>query len=366
MQGGAPAPGIPRPMDVPTPFGPTGGMPGASGRPPADPFAAPQARGPASVPPGAVRASAPPYAAQSADPFAASSAPIAHQEVRLVIDDKTVVADSEVGRGGFFKVLLASVALFAVGGLVGWMVAGTRLTNQLFDAVAADAKEVYGAVNTAAPTVEKAKQLIDQAVKSAAPGPGKSVEIDFKALEELRKLEKPFPGDVFSRKKYGAFGAGTVDALFVYYNDTNLLWAKLTAIFNKSLTPTAREALIKSSKAADDLAKSDFGCVPVKDGDTYSCILVSLQKGDDGKLKAVSRAGSANKEQYSGQDLSAKASDYVIVIDKGKSNEVLGGATSQFQSFARDLMEAKQLADQTLEMQGRLTKQLGDTTAALN
>src|SRR5262245_21399470 len=67
MQGGAPAPGIPRPMDVPAPFGPPGGLPAGSGRPPADPFAAPQARGPASVPPGAMRASAAPYAAPSAD-----------------------------------------------------------------------------------------------------------------------------------------------------------------------------------------------------------------------------------------------------------------------------------------------------------
>ena len=100
----------------------------------------------------------------------------------------------------------------------------------------------------------------------------------------------------------------------------------------------------------------------MKDGDSFSCALVSVQKGDDGKLKAVSRAGTAVKEAYAGQDLGAKTSDYVILIDKGRSNEVLGGATTQFQSFARDLMEAKQLADQTLEMQGRLIQSLGEAT----
>ena len=297
----------------------------------------------------------------SADPFAASTAPIAQQEVRLVIDDKAV-ADSEVGRGGGTKFLIASVALVAVGILIGWFVGSTARERQLFDAVLADAKEVYTSVNAAAPTVEKAKQLIDQAVKSAAPGPGKAVEVDFASIEQLRKLEKPFPGDTFSRKKYQAFGAGTVDALFAYYNNTNLLWAKLATISAKALPPNAREALSKSAKAADDLAKSDYGCVPMKDGDAFSCALVSVQKGDDGKLKAVSRAGTAVKEAYAGQDLGAKTSDYVILIDKGRSNEVLGGATTQVQSFARDLMEAKQLADQTLEMQGRLIQSLGEAT----
>jgi hypothetical protein len=358
MQGGAPAPGIPRPMDVPTPFGP-GGMPSTSGRPPADPFAAPApVRGPASVPPGSMRPAAPQV---SADPFAASTAPIAQQEVRLVIDDKAV-ADAEVGRGGGTKFIVASVALVVVGILIGWFVGSTARERQLFDAVLADAKDVYAAVNTAAPTVEKAKQLLDNAVKSAAPAPGKSVEVDFASLEQLRKLEKPFPGDVFSRKKYQAFGPGTVDALFQYYNNTNLLWAKLATISAKSLSPNARDSLTKAAKAADDLAKSDFGCVPMKDGDNYSCALVSVQKGEDGKVKAVSRAGAAVKEPYAGQDLGAKTSDYVILVDKGRSNEVLGGATSQFQSFARDLMEAKQLADQTLEMQGRLIQQLVEAT----
>jgi hypothetical protein len=305
-----------------------------------------------------MRASAAPA---SVDPFAASTAPIAQQEVRLIIDDKAV-ADAEVGRGGGTKFLIASVALIVVGILIGWFVGSTARERQLFDVVLADAKEVYGAVNTASPTVEKAKSLIDQVMKSAAPGPGKGVEVDFKALEELRKLEKPFPGDSFSRKKYQAFGPGVVDALFAYYNNTNLLWAKIGAISAKSLSPASREGLAKAAKAADDLAKSDYGCVPMKDGDNFSCGIVSVQKGEDGKLKVVSRGASFPKELYTGQDLAAKASDYVILIDKGRSNDVLGGATSQFQAFARDLMEAKQLADQTLEMQGRLIQQLGNAT----
>jgi hypothetical protein len=295
----------------------------------------------------------------SADPFAAAPVAARPQEVRLIIDDKAV-ADAEVGRRGVGKVLVAGLAFVTVGILIGWFVGSTARERQLYDLVLADAKEVYGTVNTASTTVEKAQKLIDQALKAAAPGPGKSVEVDFKAIEELRKLEKPFPADSFSRKYYRAFGPGVVDALFTYYNNTNLLWAKFAVIANKSLSPTAREGLEKAAKAAGALASTDFGCVPVKDGDSYTCGLVTVQKGDDKKISVVTRSGTFPKELYAGQDLAAKASDYVIMVDKGRSNEILGAQTNQFQSFARDLMEAKTLADQTLEIQGRLIQQLGE------
>jgi hypothetical protein len=348
MPGGMP-PGVPRPMDVPAPFAP-GGVRPQSGRPPADPFAAPTAPAPVA------RQSVPAPAAP--DPFAAAPV-MAAQEVRLIIDDKAV-ADSEVGRKGGGKWLIASLAIVAVGIAIGWFVGSTARERQLYDLVLADAKEVYGSVNTASPSVEKAAKLIDTALKAAAPGPGKGIEVDFKSLEELRKIEKPFPGDAFSRKYYRAFGPGVVDALFTYYNNTNLLWAKIALIANKALSPANREGLTKAAKAAGELAGTEFGCIPVKDGENYSCGLVSVTRGEGGKLTAVTRGGSYEKQLFAGQDLSAKASDYVIMVDKGRSNEILGAQTNQFQSFARDLMEAKQLADQTLEIQGRLIQQLGD------
>jgi hypothetical protein len=283
----------------------------------------------------------------------------AAREVRLVIDDKTAVDDSEVGRKGGAKVLIGSLVLVAVGLMIGWFVGSTARERQLYDLVLQDAKDVYGSVSGASATVEKAQKLLDQAVKSAAPAAGKSVEIDFKALEELRKLEKPFAADVFSRKHYRALESSTVDSLFQYYNNTNQLWAKIATVTAKSLSPNAREALTKSAKSAGDLAGTDYGCVPFKEDKAYSCGIVTVAMGENGKVTAVTRAGSHEKTLFAGQDLGSKTSDFVIMIDKGRSNEVLGGATSQFQSFARDLMEAKTLADQTTEIQGRLTQQLG-------
>jgi len=295
-----------------------------------------------------------------ADPFAAAPAPAqGAREVRLVFDDK-LVSDAEIGRKGGGKFLVGALLAAAVGVLVGWFVGSTWRERQLYDLVLQDAKDVYNAVGAAAPKIEEAQKLLDTAVKSAAPAAGKGIELDFKALESLRKIEKPFPADVFSRKHYRALESTTVDLLFQYYNNTNLLWAKLTSLGAKSLTPAAKEGLMRSAKSAGDIATTDYGCIPFKADKDFGCGIVAVTKGEGGKVTAITRAGSYEKTAFSGQDLTSKTSDYVIMVDKGRSGEILSGATNQFQSFARDLMEAKLLADQTVEMQGRLTQSLGN------
>jgi hypothetical protein len=385
MPGGA-QPGIPR-GEVPAPFAPapgprpsmpsqTGRIPAQSGRsmqPPGDPFAAPA--GGTFPPPGGGFPGASPSAAPAArrsepssDPFAAAPQPVqAAREVRLVFDDKAV-DDAEIGRKSGSKFIIAALVAAAVGVLVGWFVGSTWRERQLYDLVLQDAKDVYNAVGAAAPKVEEAQKLLDTAVKSAAPAAGKGIELDFKALENLRKLEKPFPADAFSRKHYRALEAATVDLLFQYYNNTNLLWAKLTTLGAKSLTPAAKEGLTRSAKSAGELATTDYGCIPFKADKDFGCGIVAVTKGEEGKVTAITRGGSYEKTAFTGQDLTSKTSDYVIMIDKGRSGEILSGATNQFTSFARDLMEAKTLADQTVEMQGRLTKSLGTAVAlqALN
>jgi hypothetical protein len=304
----------------------------------------------------------------SADPFAAVAAPVAAaNEVRLIIDDKTAVDEAEVGRKSAGKLAVGLSVAAVVGILVGWFVGSTWRERQLFDLALQDAKDVYTSVNTASTTVTQASKLLDQALKAAAPGPGKTVEVDFKAIEDLRKLEKPFPADVFSRKRYGAFAEpGTVDSLFLYYNNTNLLWAKIASISAKALSPNAREGLTRAAKAAGDLASTDYGCIPFKDGDAFGCGIMTVKRPEGGdkdkadKINVITRSATLEKTLFSGQNIADKPSDFVIMIDKGRSNEILGGATNQFQNFARDLMEAKTLADQTTQVQGQLIQQLGN------
>ncbi|HEY6876811.1 MAG TPA: hypothetical protein VI299_02285 [Polyangiales bacterium] len=368
---GAQGPGIPR-GDVPAPFAPapvgrpsmpsqTGRLPAQPGAargasiPPADPFAAPAGSFP--PPAGAGSVSGAPSARPSmpADPFAAAPAS-APREVRLVIDDKTAVDDAEIGRKSAGKFIAAALVAALAGVLVGWFVGSTWRERQLYDVVLQDAKDVYTAVSTATPKIEEAKNLIDKIAKS---GPN----IDFKAIEDLRKLEKPFPADVFSRKHYRALESATVDQLFQYYNNTNLLWAKIQVIAAKSLSPNARDALVKSATTAGEMVGKEYGCIPVKADKDYSCGLVTFTRGAEGKATVNTRTGSVDKQLYAGQDLGSKTSDYVIAVDKARSGDILQGATNQFNNFVRDLIDAKTLADQTVEMQGRLTQQLGQVAS---
>ncbi len=297
----------------------------------------------------------------AADPFAAMPAAVgAAHEVRLVIDDKAV-DDAEVGRKAGGKALVALGVVAVVGILTGWFIGSTWRERQLFDLALQDAKDVYGSVDKASGGVSKAAKLLDQALKAAAPGPDKAVEVDFKALEELRALEKPFPADVFSRKRYGAFAEpGTVDSLFLYYNNTNLLWAKIATLVTKSLPPTARESLAQAAKVAGERAGTDYGCIPFKDGDMIRCGILPVRLGEGGKVNVSTRGQNLEKALFAGQSIANSPSDVVIIIDKARSNEILGSATNQFQVYARDLMEAKSLADQTTQVQGQLIQQLGN------
>jgi hypothetical protein len=289
--------------------------------------------------------------AMSSDPFAAAPAGPA-QEVRLIIDDKAV-SDAEVGRKSSSKLFIGLAAAAVLGIGIGWMVGSTVRERTMFNLALQDAKDIYGTATGAAPNVEKVQKLLDQAVRAAAGAPP---TIDVKALEELRKMEKPFPADAFARKFYRAFEPATVDSLFTYYNNVNLLWMKLQSLTARGLNPNTRAQLESAAKAAG----LEYGCVPFAEGDKpWGCGLVTLTSIEEGKAKVTLRGAAYDKTIFAGQDAKGKASDFVIPVDRARSGEVLGGITSLFQSYARDLVEAKTLADQTTEIQGRLIQQLG-------
>lgn len=296
------------------------------------------------------------------DPFAAAPAGAragGPQEVRLVIDDKAV-NEAEVGRRSAGKFIAAAVVAAIAGAVVGWFVGSTARERQLYDLVLQDAKAVYGKVNDAAPTIEKANKLLDQALKAAAPGPGKSVEVDFKAIEQLRALEQPFAAGDFSRKHYRAFEPATVDALFTYYNNTNLLWSKIGAVANEALPKAKREALTKAAESAGKVASTDFGCVPFQQDKFFACGLVTLAGAQGEKISIVARGASYQKQLFGGQPLGKDASNFVIPIDKARSAGVLSAASNEFQGYARSLMESKKLATETVAIQGQLIQQLGN------
>ncbi len=270
--------------------------------------------------------------------------------MRLIIDEKAVDG-AEVGRTGNRKLIFAALAIVVVGIAMGWAIGSTARDRALYNLVLQDTKEIYTTVTTAATTVEKVQKALDRAVRAAG---GQDPKIDVKALEELRAQEKPFGANAFSRKKYSALEPGTVDALFTYYNNVNLLWAKLQSLTARGLNPATRKQLEMAATAAGQ----QYGCVPFGEGDAWGCGLVALSL-TDGKAQVMLRGQSYEKAIYAGQDLKNKASDFVIPVDRSRSGEVLGQVTGLFTSYARDLVESKTLVDQTLEVQGRLIQSLG-------
>jgi hypothetical protein len=67
---------------------------------------------------------------------------------------------------------------------------------------------------------------------------------------------------------------------------------------------------------------------------------------------------------YTGQeDFAEKYDQYVVLVDKARSMAAMGGAANLFGELRGDLMEVNALMERTAELQGRLTKELGQVAA---
>jgi hypothetical protein len=364
------------------PGAPVPGAPGASV--PAPPFAQPGSMRPQQPAPGRalgglpVPGGAPPAAAARpvGGPFDfAAAAPVAvEKRVKLVIDD-SAVKESEIGRKGTTRNVVLVVVGLVVGAVPGFLVGDTKSERKQYAMAVHDGQDIYARIDAVSKTLEVAQGHLRTAVEVSQGGPGKQAGVNYKAIEDLRAMERPFSANEFSRRRYLAFPPNVVDDLFEYYNNINLLWDKFEALSNKIAGERARETLDKSAKAADELITTDYGLVLAKSGDVFvGGIVVARPKppevGKDPKegepevpmMLVSSREGGREVERalFSGQDdFAEKYDNYVITIDKGRSMPTLGAAANLFGSFRGDLVATKALMDRTVEVQGRLVKELG-------
>ncbi len=319
---------------------------------PAPPFGQPQA------------AAAP---QKAADPFSAKApSAVGPREVRLVIDEKPV-DDSEVGRKARGRNFILLGMGLAVGLLVGYGSGSMMSDRNLYNLAVRDGKDIYETVRGASDVVTKAQRFIDTATTAARGGPGKSPAVDYEAIQALQGLEKPLTADTFARKRYGAFQPGTVDALFEYYNNINLLWGKFERVANRSLPEARRAALDEAAAAAQNVA-TPTGCVPAVVDEQLVCGLVFVganEEGDGTSLLVRSTITSARtfpKTVYTGNEGEAFAEspgDFVILVHGPRSIGVLGQSASVFGEYASELQSIKALLDSTVELQGRLESELG-------
>lgn len=382
VRGSVPPPTLGNPMANPfgAPSGPPGGMPRSV---PAPPFGAPGGgpSRPAPTMPGALPSAAPGGRAPAASPFeVAAPAQVGEKKIRLVIDDSAVKED-EIGRKSGLRNIVLVVIGAALGLAAGFGVGSTGAERKQYSMAVRDGKDIYARIGEVGKTVDVAKSHVKKIVAASQGGPGRKAEIDYKSIEALMALKHPFSADEFARRRYLAFPTATVDALFEYYNNINLLWKRFEALGAKTTGDRKREALNKAAEAADQLMASEYGIVLAKSGDVMSGGIVIVRpkpaeeaaaekdkKEEDSAptLLVSSREGGREVERkmYTGQeDFGEKYDQYVVLVDKARSMAALGGAANLFGDLRGDLVEINGLMDRTMELQGRLTKELGQVAA---
>ena len=376
----APPGGAPAPAPVAAPRAAAGGAAAAAAVPApvaapvvAPPIAAPAIGGP-SMPFGGPQVAPPPFGQPAAapqpakpkaptDPFAAGPSSAGPQEVRLVIDDKAV-DEGEVGkrnRGRNF--LLLGIGL-VVGAALGGGFGSMNGRNILYNVTVRDGHEIYATVNTASQGVLGAQQKIDQLVERAAGSPTTRPGVDYEAVQALQGMEVPIAAGAFARKNYGAFNPGTVDDLFAYYNNVQILWERFDQLAARTLPEARRTELDRTAAMAADAATTLYGVIPQQSDNGVQGTLVVLDPPAEGatKLLARPRAGGQGRELdiLTIETTIGTTPTHVFPIDNASSAGVLSAQLGGFRDYIQEIREIKTLMDQTVEIQGRLTTSLGE------
>jgi len=363
---------VPRPASMPPGAGsapPFGSAPARPLTPPVGGVPVPSFAQPKPAPAAAAPAAAP----RRVDPFGAPAGRTAtaapeQRQVRLVIDD-SAVDESEIGRRSLMRGVVVAAVGVALGVALGYGVGSTVGDRKLFQSAVMDGKDIYAKVTEVSKAVETAKKNLKDALDSLSPAPGTTATIDYAAIESLIAMPKPFSGNDFHRKKYGAFQPSTVDDLFDYYNNINIMWARFAGLATKT-TPKRREILDKSAKATGELMEAQYGLNPFVSQDITFGRLVYVtmpppaadQEGLPETVQVAMTQGgrTVDKTRFSGQEeIATKPENYVILIEKGQSMAILGQPADAFREMRGEFLELSAIMTKTLETQGRLMKELG-------
>ncbi|MCA9603518.1 MAG: hypothetical protein KC417_15910, partial [Myxococcales bacterium] len=274
------------------------------------------------------------------------------------------IAEGAAGKKSTVKVALLLAAGLVLGLAVGYFVSSLAGERQQFNLALRDAKDIYSAVQGARSVMEQTQTAIDATLAAAKGQGGAAPRVDYAAIERLRALKKPFDAGQFARKRYLAFEGTTVDDLFAYYNNINLMWDKIERLAARTLSEQRRKALDASAATAEVVA-TPTGCVPTTVEGRTMCGLVFLapkEGSEDAVLVRSSLRSSQTVEKKifrEGTSLGDAPSDYVFIVDPTKSAGVLGQGASEFAIYVGEISDLKALVVQTMEIQGRLEQGLG-------
>jgi hypothetical protein len=340
------------------------------------------------APPFMGQQAAPAAPAKPVDPFAvASPAAVAQAKQVTLVVDESAIAESQTARRSRTK----NVIILGVGGLVGiaigFMVGSTMGDRTQYNAAVRDGKDIYKTVNEVSKTVDQAQARVKSLFAASTGGPGRKASIDYSSIEGLVALKKPIGANAFHRKRYLAFQPGTVDDIFDYYNNINILWEKFAKLGAQTAGKQKRDALEKAAAATDEMLNNEYGLVMFEAGESSvngGLVFVTIpqegeapketkakgkgkgKKSDDTseqKVMVSSTQGgmSVEKKVFAGQeDLLKNVGDYVVMLDKFRSRTILGAPASIFGEFRGNVSDINGVITKTVEIQGRLLKSLGE------
>jgi hypothetical protein len=309
------------------------------------------------------------------DPFAAGEAAAGPQQVRIVIDGEPV-ADAEVGRKQAGKIAAFGVVFAVIGAIIGITIAGARNSSEVREAAIRDARSILEKAQAAQSAVVQAQQLVDRAVNASNPQRTGGATVDYEAIQGLRAIERPeYNVATFAASQFNQFSAAA-QPIIQYHMLLEQLFTTIERVATHTLNARNRAALDEAATAltgvaTDSLARPTTGCVPGMVGNQLVCNLHFIDWPTTPPTapmttvpaRASRRVRPEDKTIYTNQSLSTTPENYVIIINPTTSREVLGGQGSAFEDYRRDLLELRNLVNQTIEVQGQIEQTLGQIVA---
>ncbi len=303
--------------------------------------------------------------AMAADPFAASSASEAPQEIRLVIDDKAV-SDAEVGRKNTGAVLgfviVGAVALaagFGIGGLMETRKQGARTVEAI--------AEIRTSVDAAGAIIATMKNKVDHAATAAgipaqgeeAPGQPAAAPATATIDEELgtwfgaQAADPPLMPNVYAGR-VGRLRGDLVEKLMKVQFELAQAWGDLRR--HQSGTQGNNLRLLQTSLQDLQRVRGEYQRLGVvfaagpQDGPRVIGTLVSLGAPDPAGALPIPLLGANQTRQfYTGGDLSAPATVGTVTIPVSVSGGLgavaMGGLTRPWSEYVGRVRSLRTLVD---------------------
>lgn len=249
---------------------------------------------------------------RAADPFAtgAATAQEPSKKLTLVVDESAIRESASAKKSRARNFIILGIGA-AVGIAVGFMVGNTAENRNQYAAAVRDGKEIYKTVTDVSKEVEKARKEVKAAFDASSGGPGRQASVDYAAIEALVAMKKPIYANAFHRKRYLAFkNPGTVDDLFDYYNNINLLWDKFARLGVQTAGKAKRDILDKAAAVTDEMLNNEYGVVlkEVEENTIFGgLVFVTIPS------KAEQAAAAKSKKRESANDVVVKS-----VVDAGQ------------------------------------------------